>query len=99
MTGGIGERELADEYKANGDDYNAIMIQAVADRLAEAFCWIPTPRGEDIWGYAPDEDLSNDDLIRERNTKVFVLLLVILLAPEHTEGRCGSWWMLKTIDM
>ena len=37
VTGGIGERELADAYKAAGDDYNAIMIQAVADRLAEAF--------------------------------------------------------------
>ncbi len=37
VTGGIGERALADAYKAGGDDYNAIMIQAVADRLAEAF--------------------------------------------------------------
>ena len=67
VTGGIGERELADAYKAAGDDYNAIMIQAVADRLAEAFAeYLHEQVRKDIWGYSPDEDLSNDDLIREK---------------------------------
>ncbi|NMS58755.1 vitamin B12 dependent-methionine synthase activation domain-containing protein, partial [Vibrio parahaemolyticus] len=67
VTGGIGERELADEYKAQGDDYNAIMIQAVADRLAEAFAeYLHERVRKEIWGYAADEDLSNDDLIREK---------------------------------
>ena len=68
VTGGIGERELADEYKAQGDDYNAIMIQAVADRLAEAFAeYLHERVRKEIWGYAEDEDLSNDDLIREKS--------------------------------
>lgn len=67
VTGGIGEYELAEQFKAEGDDYNAIMIQAVADRLAEAFaeCLHETVRKE-IWGYVPDESLNNEDLIREK---------------------------------
>ena len=67
VTGGIGERELADEFKAKGDDYNAIMIQAVADRLAEAFAeYLHQKVRTELWGYAPDENLTNDDLIREK---------------------------------
>lgn len=72
VTGGIGERELADQYKAQGDDYNAIMIQAVADRLAEAFAeYLHEKVRKEIWGYASDEKLSNDELIRE-NIREFV---------------------------
>lgn len=67
VTGGINERELADEFKAQGDDYNAIMIQAVADRLAEAFAeYLHEKVRQEIWGYAPDEKLSNEELIREK---------------------------------
>ncbi|CAH6783278.1 cobalamin-dependent methionine synthase [Vibrio chagasii] len=101
VTGGIGERELADEYKANGDDYNAIMIQAVADRLAEAFAeYLHQEVRKDIWGYAPDEDLSNDDLIRERYQGIRPAP-GYPACPEHTEK--GTLWELmdveKTIDM
>jgi len=101
VTGGIGERELADEYKANGDDYNAIMIQAVADRLAEAFAeYLHQEVRKDIWGYAPDENLSNDDLIREKYQGIRPAL-GYPACPEHTEK--GSLWELmdveKTIDM
>lgn len=101
VTGGIGERELADEYKANGDDYNAIMIQAVADRLAEAFAeYLHQEVRKDIWGYAPDEDLSNDDLIREKYQGIRPAP-GYPACPEHTEK--GTLWELmdveKNIDM
>ncbi|TVU62490.1 methionine synthase [Vibrio atlanticus] len=101
VTGGIGERELADEYKANGDDYNAIMIQAVADRLAEAFAeYLHKEVRKDIWGYSPDEDLSNDDLIREKYLGIRPAP-GYPACPEHTEK--GSLWELmdveKAIDM
>nr|WP_216611598.1 methionine synthase [Vibrio splendidus] len=101
VTGGIGERELADEYKANGDDYNAIMIQAVADRLAEAFAeYLHKEVRKDIWGYSPDEDLSNDDLIREKYQGIRPAP-GYPACPEHTEK--GSLWELmdveKAIDM
>ncbi|MGF1720194.1 methionine synthase [Vibrio kyushuensis] len=101
VTGGIGERELADEYKANGDDYNAIMIQAVADRLAEAFAeYLHKEVRKDIWGYSPDEDLSNDDLIREKYQGIRPAP-GYPACPEHTEK--GALWELmdveKAIDM
>lgn len=101
VTGGIGERELADEYKAKGDDYNAIMIQAVADRLAEAFAeYLHKEVRKDIWGYSPDENLSNDELIREKYQGIRPAP-GYPACPEHTEK--GTLWELmdveKAIDM
>ncbi|OCH50204.1 methionine synthase [Vibrio sp. ZF57] len=101
VTGGIGERELADEYKAKGDDYNAIMIQVVADRLAEAFAeYLHKEVRKDIWGYSPDENLSNDDLIREKYQGIRPAP-GYPACPEHTEK--GTLWELmdveKAIDM
>lgn len=101
VTGGIGERELADEYKAAGDDYNAIMIQAVADRLAEAFAeYLHEQVRKDIWGYSADENLSNDELIREKYQGIRPAP-GYPACPEHTEK--GSLWELlkveETIDM
>ncbi|NAZ70966.1 methionine synthase [Vibrio toranzoniae] len=96
VTGGIGERELADEYKANGDDYNAIMIQAVADRLAEAFAeYLHKEVRKDIWGYSPDEDLSNDDLIREKYQGIRPAP-GYPACPEHTEK--GTLWELMNVE-
>lgn len=96
VTGGIGERELADEYKANGDDYNAIMIQAVADRLAEAFAeYLHKEVRKDIWGYSPDEDLSNDDLIREKYQGIRPAP-GYPACPEHTEK--GTLWELMDVE-
>ncbi|PML50553.1 methionine synthase [Vibrio lentus] len=101
VTGGIGERELADEYKAKGDDYNAIMIQAVADRLAEAFAeYLHKEVRKDIWGYSPDENLSNDDLIREKYQGIRPAP-GYPACPEHTE-KCTLWELMdveKAIDM
>ena len=67
VTAGIGAEELAKEYEAAGDDYNAIMVKALADRLAEAFAEHMHRRVRtEFWGYQPDEALSNDELIREK---------------------------------
>ncbi|MGV2990336.1 methionine synthase [Vibrio sp. E150_011] len=96
VTGGIGERELADEYKANGDDYNAIMIQAVADRLAEAFAeYLHVRVRKDIWGYSPDEALDNEDLIREKYQGIRPAP-GYPACPEHTEK--GPLWDLLNVE-
>jgi 5-methyltetrahydrofolate--homocysteine methyltransferase len=65
-VGIFGAQELADSYKAKEDDYNAIMVQAIADRFAEAFAeYLHQQVRTKHWGYAADEDLTNDDLIKE----------------------------------
>ena len=62
-----GAAEVAAAAEAAGDDYAAIMIKAVADRLAEAFAeWLHREVRVSLWGYAPDEALPNEELIRER---------------------------------
>ncbi|WP_299055121.1 methionine synthase [uncultured Polaribacter sp.] len=62
----FGAQELADNYKAKEDDYNAIMAQAIADRFAEAFAeYLHKQIRTKHWGYAADEILTNDDLIKE----------------------------------
>jgi 5-methyltetrahydrofolate--homocysteine methyltransferase len=67
VTAGLGLEKLIAKHKANHDDYSDIMSKALADRLAEAFaeCLHEKVRKE-IWGYAKNEKLSNDDLISEK---------------------------------
>ncbi|MDF1764124.1 MAG: methionine synthase, partial [Oleibacter sp.] len=66
VTSGIEAEELAKKYDKDIDDYNSIMIKALADRLAEAFAErMHEIVRKDIWGYASDEALSNDQLIKE----------------------------------
>ncbi len=67
VTAGHGADELAKHFEAEGDDYSAIMVKALADRLAEAFA----ERMHQLvrtkyWGYAPNENLDNDALIAEK---------------------------------
>ncbi|GAA4297819.1 methionine synthase [Aestuariibaculum suncheonense] len=65
-VGIFGAQELADSYRGKGDDYNAIMAQAIADRFAEAFAeYLHKQIRTKHWGYTADEDLTNDDLIKE----------------------------------
>jgi len=67
VTAGIGADELADQYEAAHDDYNAIMVKALADRLAEAFAEHLHERvRREYWGYASDETLDNEALIKEK---------------------------------
>jgi len=66
VTAGFGTNELAEEYEKNLDDYNAIMIKALADRLAEAFAeYLHKEVRKKVWGYAGKEHLSNENLIKE----------------------------------
>ncbi|MBL4894946.1 MAG: methionine synthase [Emcibacter sp.] len=67
VTTGIGIEEKLKEYKANFDDYNDILLKALADRLAEAFAEHMHERvRKELWGYAADESLSNQELIKEK---------------------------------
>ncbi|GAB4487285.1 MAG: hypothetical protein OHK0045_07550 [Raineya sp.] len=67
VTAGIGIERLVEAYEKDHDDYNSIMIKAIADRLAEAFAELMHERvRKEFWGYAPNENLSNEDLIKEK---------------------------------
>ena len=66
VTTGFGVDEWAAEYEKNLDDYNSIMVKALADRLAEAFAeYLHEKIRTEIWGYATEEHLSKQDLIEE----------------------------------
>ena len=67
VTAGHGVEEKAAQFIAKHDDYSAIMLKALADRLAEAFAELMHWRVRtDLWGYAPEEKLSAEDLIAEK---------------------------------
>ena len=66
VTAGIGLKEIVETFKAKHDDYNAIMAEALADRLAEAFAEFLHKRVRDEWGFGKSENLSKDDLIAEK---------------------------------
>jgi 5-methyltetrahydrofolate--homocysteine methyltransferase len=66
VTAGIGMEERVKQFKAEGDDFNAILLEALADRLAEAFAERLHQIARADWGYGKDEGLTNEDLIRER---------------------------------
>lgn len=67
VTAGIGAEELAETYSQKGDDYNSIMVKALADRLAEAFAERMHERVRtEFWGYAETEQLDPEALIKER---------------------------------
>jgi 5-methyltetrahydrofolate--homocysteine methyltransferase len=66
VTAGIGANELVAHYESDHDDYHAIMVKALADRLAEAFAEYLHARARKDWGYGAGERLSNDELIHEK---------------------------------
>jgi len=67
VTAGIGEDEIAERFKRANDDYSAIMVKALADRLAEAFAEsLHAQVRRELWGYASEETLSNAELIAEK---------------------------------
>jgi 5-methyltetrahydrofolate--homocysteine methyltransferase len=66
VSTGFGTAELATEFEKDHDDYNSIMIKALADRLAEAFAeYLHQKVRKEYWGYAANEGLSNEELIKE----------------------------------
>ncbi|MCV2883175.1 methionine synthase [Aestuariibacter sp. AA17] len=94
VTAGIGEDELAKAYEEAGDDYNAIMVKAVADRLAEAFAeYLHEQVRKEFWGYSPNESLSNDELIREKYQGIRPAP-GYAACPEHTEKQV-IWDLLQ----
>ena len=95
VTGGLEEDDLANAFDAKQDDYNKIMVKAVADRLAEAFAeYLHEQVRKEYWGYAPDENLANDELIRE-NYQGIRPAPGYPACPEHTEKK-KIWQLLDT---
>ena len=94
VTSGIGLKELCDRFRAENDDYNAIMAEALADRLAEAFAECLHKRVRDEWGYGCAEGLSNEDLIHESigesGRRGYPA------CPDHTEK--GPLWSLLDVE-
>ena len=91
VTSGIGLKELCDRFRAENDDYNAIMAEAIADRLAEAFAECLHKRVRDEWGYGREEGLSNADLIQEKYRGIRPAA-GYPACPDHTEK--GPLWQL-----
>ncbi|WP_198522312.1 methionine synthase [Pseudoalteromonas sp. 3J6] len=95
VTGGLEEDDLANAFDVQQDDYNKIMVKAVADRLAEAFAeYLHEQVRKEYWGYAPDENLPNDELIRE-NYQGIRPAPGYPACPEHTEKK-KIWQLLDT---
>ena len=94
VTSGIGLKGLCDRFKAEHDDYNAIMAEALADRLAEAFAECLHKRVRDEWGYGCGEGLSNADLIQEKYRGIRPAA-GYPACPDHTEK--GSLWRLLDV--
>ena len=95
VTSGIGLKELCDRFRAEHDDYNAIMAEAVADRLAEAFAECLHKRVRCEWGYGCAEDLSNADLIQEKYRGIRPAA-GYPACPDHTEK--GPLWHLLDVQ-
>jgi 5-methyltetrahydrofolate--homocysteine methyltransferase len=87
VTAGIGIDAHVARFEAAGDDYNSILLKALADRFAEAFAERMHERvRQEFWGYAPDEDLANDALIAERYRGIRPAP-GYPACPDHTEKR------------
>ena len=95
VTSGIGLQELCDRFRAEHDDYNAIMAEALADRLAEAFAEYLHQQVRIAWGYGRDENLSMDDLIHEKYRGIRPAP-GYPACPDHTEK--GTIWRLLEVE-
>jgi 5-methyltetrahydrofolate--homocysteine methyltransferase len=95
VTSGIDLDKLVARYKADGDDYNAIMAEALADRLVEAFAECLHKRVREQWGYGKLEQLSTDELIREKYRGIRPAA-GYPACPEHTEK--GTLWRLLDVE-
>ncbi|MDF3065780.1 MAG: metH2 [Polyangiaceae bacterium] len=91
VTTGLGLHELVMKYKAASDDYNAIMAEALADRLAEAFAECLHQQVRQAWGYGKTENLTNAELIQEKYRGIRPAA-GYPACPDHTEK--GPLWKL-----
>ncbi|RAU98375.1 methionine synthase [Mycobacterium colombiense] len=95
VTAGLGSQEKIAEFKAALDDYSAILLESVADRLAEAFAERMHQRvRKEFWGYQPDEQLDNDALIDEKYRGIRPAP-GYPACPEHTEK--ATLWKLMDV--
>ena len=95
VTSGIGLKDLCDTFRAANDDYNAIMAEALADRLAEAFAECLHKMARDEWGYGRDEKLSNEEMIHEKYRGIRPAP-GYPACPDHTEK--GTIWRLLDVE-
>jgi 5-methyltetrahydrofolate--homocysteine methyltransferase len=95
VTAGIGVKELCDRFRAQNDDYNAIMTEALADRLAEAFAECLHKRVRDEWGYGRGENLTPQELIAEGYRGIRPAP-GYPACPDHTEK--GAIWSLLDVE-
>ena len=94
VTAGINIEEYIQEYQKDNDDYKDILIKAVADRLAEASAeWLHEEVRKNTWGYAADENLPNEDLIREKY-KGIRPAPGYAACPDHSE-KASIWKILE----
>jgi len=91
VTSGHGLKELVEKYKKDHDDYNAIMAEALADRLAEAFAEFLHKRVRDEWGFGRNENLTPEDLIEEKYRGIRPAA-GYPASPDHTEKQ--TLWKL-----
>lgn len=96
VTAGLGIELLIAAYEADLDDYNSIMIKAIADRLAEALAeYMHLKTRNEYWGYAPDESLENKELIREKYVGIRPAA-GYPACPDHTEKE--KLWKLLDVE-
>jgi 5-methyltetrahydrofolate--homocysteine methyltransferase len=95
VTSGIGLQKLCDSFRAQNDDYNAIMAEAIADRLAEAFAECLHKKVRDEWGYGRAERLTTDELIHEKYRGIRPAA-GYPACPDHTEK--GALWRLLNVQ-
>jgi 5-methyltetrahydrofolate--homocysteine methyltransferase len=95
VTTGIGLKEVCDRFRAENDDYSAIMAEALADRLAEAFAECLHKRVRNEWGYGLDEGLTPADLIHEKYRGIRPAP-GYPACPDHTEK--GTLWRLLDVQ-
>jgi 5-methyltetrahydrofolate--homocysteine methyltransferase len=95
VSTGFGVEELCRRYEADHDDYSSIMVKALADRLAEAFAEYLHKRVRDEWGFGRSENLSAEDLIREKYQGIRPAA-GYPACPDHTEKR--TVWQLLRVE-
>ncbi|MEQ9618697.1 MAG: methionine synthase [Deltaproteobacteria bacterium] len=93
VTAGEEVEEFADSFKAKNDDYTAIMIQALGDRIAEALAEMMHKKARENWGYGKDENLSFEDLIKEKYRGIRPAA-GYPACPDHTE-KATLWKLLE----
>ena len=95
VTSGVGLKDLVERFRAAHDDYNAIMAEAIADRLAEAFAECLHKRAREEWGYGKCEALSIDEIIHEKYRGIRPAP-GYPACPDHTEK--GTIWCLLDVQ-